>query len=319
MPTNQVLVSSREIDRYHIEFVRPANKNSGASMLNFASFGSFGGSDCRATQNIQFNEVIPYFNYINPENTGVSATLRTISGTSAGGNEASFIDQGYESVSLNEPNKLSTPRMVCSRINETDQLASLSRSRSLTLGIRMETNNSSLSPAIDLTESATFAFIRNRLDAPVTNYVTDPRVKQNIDDPHASTYISNMVELDKPATSLKVLLTAYRNSSSDFRVLYKLIRPDSSEVEQTYQLFPGYNNLKDVDGDGIGDTVIDTYLSDGSPDTQTKASVQDEFLEYQFTADNLESFIGFSIKIVMSGTNEAYSPIFQDLRAIALA
>lgn len=319
MPTNQVLVSAREIDKYHIEFVRPSNKNSGSNMLNFASFGSFGGNNCRATQNIQFNEIIPYFNYINPENTSVSATLRTVSGTSAGGNEASFIDQGYESVSLNEPNRLSTPRLVCSRINETDQLASLSRSRSLTLGIRMQTNNSSLSPVIDLTESATFAFIRNRLDTPVTNYITDPRVKQNMDDPHASTYISNIVNLDKPASSLKVLLTAYRNSSSDFRVLYKLIRPDSSEVEQTYELFPGYSNLKDTDGDGIGDSVIDTYLNDGSPDVQTRASVQDQFLEYQFTADNLESFIGFSIKIVMNGDNEAYSPIFQDLRAIALA
>ena len=132
-------------------------------------------------------------------------------------------------------------------------------------------------------------------------------------------YISKVVNLRKPASSLKVLLTAYRNSSSDFRVLYKLIRPDSSEVEQTYELFPGYSNLKDTDGDGIGDTVIDTFLSDGSSDAQTRASVDGEFLDYQFTADNLDSFTGFSIKIVMSGNNEAYAPIFRDLRAIALA
>ena len=77
--------------------------------------------------------------------------------------------------------------------------------------------------------------------------------------------------------------------------------------------------MQDTDGDGIGDTVIDTFLSDGSPDVQTRASVDGEFLDYQFTADNLDSFTGFSIKIVMSGNNEAYAPIFRDLRAIALA
>ena len=319
LPLTQGIVDAREIDKYHIEFVRPTNKNSGANLLNFSNFGSFGGSNCRATQNIQFNEITPYFNYINPEQTNVSATLRTVSGTSAGGNEASFIDQGFEDVSLNETNRLSTPRIVCSKVNETDKLSALTRSRSLTLGIRMQTNNSSLSPVIDLTESATFAFIRNRLNAPVTNYVTDSNIRQNIDDPHSSVYISKVVNLRKPASSLKVLLTAYRNSSSDFRVLYKLIRPDSSEVEQTYELFPGYSNLKDTDGDGIGDTVIDTFLSDGSSDAQTRASVDGEFLDYQFTADNLDSFTGFSIKIVMSGNNEAYAPIFRDLRAIALA
>ena len=123
----------------------------------------------------------------------------------------------------------------------------------------------------------------------------------------------------KPATSLKVLLTAYRNASSDFRVLYKLFRSDSSEIDQTYELFPGYSNLTDTDGDGFGDTVIDTNLNDGSSDAFVKASNDDEFLEYQYTVDDLEQFNGFVIKIVMSGTNESYTPRFRDLRAIALA
>ena len=319
MPTNQTLVSLREIDKYHVQFTRPGTKNSGSSMLNFNNEGSIGGSRCRATQNIQFNEIIPYFNVINPENTSVSSTLRTVSGTSAGGSEQSFIDQGYESVSLNKVNELSSPRIICSRVNETERLTSLPRNKSLTLGVRMETANNSLSPVIDLTEAATFVVARNRLNNPITNYVKDSRSNQLSDDPHSSVYISKEVNLQKPATSLKVILTSYRNSSSDFRVLYKLIRPDSSEVDQTYDLFPGYNNLTDTDGDGVGDTVIDTSLNDGLPDVFVKASEDDEFIEYQFTADDLEEFTGFAIKIVMSGTNEAYTTRFKDLRAIALA
>ena len=35
--------------------------------------------------------------------------------------------------------------------------------------------------------------------------------------------------------------------------------------------------------------------------------------------DNLNKFNGFKIKIVISGTNEAHAPKFQDIRAIALA
>ena len=132
-------------------------------------------------------------------------------------------------------------------------------------------------------------------------------------------YISNTVNLQKPATSLKVLVSAHRNSSSDFRVLYKLIRADSSEVEQAYELFPGYNNLTDSDSDGFGDTVIDTSLNDGLPDAYVNPNVDGEFSEYQFTADNLESFVGFAIKIVMSGTNEAYATRLRDVRVIALA
>ena len=109
----------------------------------------------------------------------------------------------------------------------------------------------------------------------------------------------------QPASSLKVILTSYRNASSDFRVLYQLFRADSSEINQTYELFPGYSNMTDSDGDGIGDTVIDVNLNDGSPDVFVNASNDDQFLEYQFTADELEQFTGFAIKIVMSGTNEA--------------
>ena len=118
---------------------------------------------------------------------------------------------------------------------------------------------------------------------------------------------------------MKVLLSAYRHSSNDFRVLYKLFRSDSTQIEQSYELFPGYSNLRDTDGDGYGDTVIDASMNDGSADSKVRSSIENEFLDYQFTADNLEQFDGFVIKIVMNGTNEAYSPRFRDLRAIALA
>ncbi len=65
--------------------------------------------------------------------------------------------------------------------------------------------------------------------------------------------------------------------------------------------------------------VIDTSLNDGLPDSKVNPNVDGEYSEYQFTADNLDLFVGFTIKIVMSGTNEAYTAKFKDLRVIALA
>ena len=115
------------------------------------------------------------------------------------------------------------------------------------------------------------------------------------------------------------MIGAYRHSSADFRVLYQLHRQGSEGVDQSYQLFPGYDNLKDTDGDGFGDTVINDTLDSGRPDATVGSSRDDEFREYQFSADNLDSFTGFSIKIVASGTNEAYAPRFKDLRVLALA
>ena len=57
------------------------------------------------------------------------------------------------------------------------------------------------------------------------------------DDPHAATYVSNGIKLSRPATSLRVILSAYRDASADFRVLYSLDRVDSDGVQQEFELF----------------------------------------------------------------------------------
>ena len=72
------------------------------------------------------------------DKTTLEGQVRTVSGTSAGGGEVSFIDQGYEPITLNQPNSLSSPRLVCSRINETTRLTDLPLNRSFTFGVRME-------------------------------------------------------------------------------------------------------------------------------------------------------------------------------------
>jgi len=314
------------IDDYYIEISRTAsgsNRSSDGSVTNapemsFTNEGSFGGSNVKASENINYNALVPTYDLITPgSSTSVNAFIRTVSGTSIDGNENSFIEQPSEPVQLNVLNTLRTVRLVASDVNEKNQpgLSKLLRNKSFTTGITLSTRDTNLSPLIYL-DNALTEFTINRLDSPITDYATDSRVNSILNDPHSAIYVSNTVSLAQPATSLKVILSAYRHESADFRVLYSLIKADSSEVPQAFELFPGYDNLSFTSDQGY--LVVDSSKNNGKPDSYVPPSLDNEFLEYQFTADNLDLFVGYTIKIVMSGTNQARPPRIKDLRTIAV-
>ena len=328
--THNISDTRGDLDTYYIEFNRAGtsllgkDRSSDASLANspqlsFSREDNVGGDDLVATQNVMFNKITPSFDVYGPgSNVSVSARVRTVTSTSAGGNETSFIDSGYQSVQLNAINEFVTPRMVCSRPNETAYLTELPNSKSFTTAITLSTTDKNLSPQIFLDGSAT-NFSIPRLDNPVSNYVIDSRANQIEDNSHAARYVSNTIILAQPATSLKVILTAYRHSSADFRVLYNLISADSYAVQQSFNLFPGYNNLTtDNNQDGYLD-IINPFNNSGLPDSKVPDSQDKQFLEYEYTAPNLEEFIGFTLKIVMSGSIQSRPPIFADIRAITLA
>jgi len=317
MPSNTTLNDLRDYDSYFLE-VNRGTRSSGDTQLNFTEEKFAGGSNISASQNYQFNTINPQFGILTPtQTTSFTSQMRTVSGTSAGGSEASFLDQGYEPITLGKDNVLNTPRLICSEPNEQARLASLPNNKSLTLRVRLNTTDTNLSPIIDLSKSV-ITFKRNRINNPISDYAFDGRVNQITGDPHSATYISNRIDLSQPATSLKVLIAACRPGNSDFRVLYRLFKADSSEISQSFRLFPGYGNIQDLDFDGLAES-INPSLNNGNPDIFVTSSTSNSFKEYQFTADNLEQFTGFAIKIVMSSTNEANPPLFKDLRIIALA
>jgi len=319
--THDISDSGIGIDNYYIEIDRSTNGTnrtadaSGLPELSFTNESTVGGSNVYASSNISYTSLVPVYDVITPANTNVTAKIRTTTGTSASGNETSFLDNGFEPVQLNTLNVLESVRLVCSKENETAYLGNLPRNKSFTTGITLNSSLKYLSPVIYLRDSST-EFRNNRLDSPILDYVTDSRVNSILNDPHASSYVSRLVSLTQPASSLKVILSAYRHSSSDFRVLYSLVRADSSEVPQAFELFPGYNNLKYTDTNEY--SVVDASKNDGLSDLFVRPSLNNEFLEYQFTADNLDLFTGYAIKIVMSGTNQAYPVRIKELRAIAV-
>jgi hypothetical protein len=310
----------KDTDRYYLRIDR-TDRSTGDDQINFFSEKSCGGNNCSASANIQFDAINPQIPTITPGSTSkIQSEIRTVSGTSVGsdGTQVSFIDYGYEKVQINKVNKLSSTRLICSDENENEFLQDVYKNKSFTLKMTLQTGDRNLSPVVDLQGSA-IVLRRNRLNNPVSDYSSDGRIKKIGFDPHAASYVSNQINLKQPSTSLKVFLTAYRDETADFRVLYKTFKPDSSEIDQSYQLFPGYDNLIDTNGDGIGDSIINPTNNNGRPDVFVRPSGIDEFLEYQYTVDNLDPFTGFIIKIVMSGTNDARPPRFKDLRVISLA
>lgn len=267
----------------------------------------------KATQNITFNILKPVVQTILPETTAISSRIRTISATSINGSESPNLDQGFENITLNSNNILGSTRSVLSPQNENQylDLATYPGKKSLTLEMILSTNDSKVSPMIDLDRVSTI-LIMNRINSPVSNFTTDPRVNSLIGDPNAAIYISKKIRLERSANSLKVLFDAYRHSSNDIRVLYRLFRNDTPDDQQLYDLFPGYDNL-DANGN-----VIDFSKNSGKPDRFINSSTNpNDFSSYEFNAKNLSLFNGFQIKIILTGTNQSFVPKLRDLRAIA--
>ena len=314
--------NSIDLDYYNIKLDMSTNgidRSVGTSLpkLYLNETKSTGGDKIKSTENIQYEVITPIVENITPAGTNISAAIRTISGTSVNGTEISFVDKGFENITLKGSNYLNSPRLIASRVNETNTLTTLLGNRSFTMALNFGTTNSALSPVVDLHRIA-MILTSNRVNQPITNYITDNRTSNIIDDPNAFVYAINPISLESPATSIKVYVSAYLNTYNDVRAFYAIAKDASEEL--IYYPFPGYSNLLQ------SGQVIDISNSDGSSDkfvpksdTLALISSQAQFTDLEFTIDNLPTFRYFSVKIVGTSTNQAYPPRLKDLRTIALA
>ena len=312
------VVDSKDLDFYHIKVNMDADgeDRNGGSLPNrfFSTTKRGGGSKVTASQNVQFETLTPNVQTITPNGTSVAARVRTVSATSIDGSETSFVDQGFESITIDDQNHFETPRMIASKVNESRQLSDLPGNKSMTFEVLLSSDNPNVSPVIDLDRVSTI-LTTNRINSPVTNFASDSRVNQTGDDPCASSYVSNLVILENPATTIKVQFASYRRNSSDIRVFFKTITEGSSEnsMDRDFELFPGFDNI-----DEFGN-IINKSNNNGKPDDNVTPALSEEFKDYEFTIEDISPFTKFQIKIDMVGTNQAQPPFIKDLRAIALA
>lgn len=315
-----------DIDSYHvkidmnsIDFESTGIGSDRRNDLYFKSTTQTGESGTVITNNIQYESITPNISNIIPSKTNISSRIRTFTGTSIGGNEESFVDNGFEEISFHDTTYFTYPKLICSSINEEKLITESPGNKSLTMEFYMTSSDSRVSPVIDTVKTSailTSNLINNPVGIETTSlYADDEFVRSLYYDKHHAIYISKPVRLKLPANSLKVLLTASRDNSNDIRVLYRIFRDDSPESSQNYELFPGYSNYR-VDGFGIK-RVIDSSKNDGSADSFIQETSDRSFKDYEYSIDDLPYFNAFSIKIVMSGTNQATPPIISGLRSIA--
>jgi len=271
-----------------------------------------GGTSVYASANYRFELMQSAISALELTDTTISSTVRTTSATSPSGSETSFATttaSNAEPFPLGENFQFETTRMVCSQINETNEL---SGAKSFFVDLKLSTSNSNLSPVIDL-DRASVNLIANRINNidsssdvfPTTDFnaSTEPDGDQNV-----AVYLTRGIALENPATSIKVFFAAAKKSTSEIKVLFKTLGSDES---------------KDFDEKGF------TFFNDtGTTDSTVRNSLSDDdFQEYVFTAgvkddgvgEQLSEFSQFQIKIVMQGTDAANPPLIKDLRVIALA
>lgn len=285
--------------------------------LRFNQTKSSGGYNINATQNIPFEIITPNVQNVTVRGTALNAELRTVTGSSISGDEIPFIDNGFESITLNNSNYLDSSRIVCSKINESNNLTNLTGNKSLNMRLLLNTTDSRLTPVVD-TQRISAIFTSNRVNSAIANYATDSRVNSVSDDPSAFQYLSKEINLEYSASSIKVILNAHINLYSDIRVLYAISQ--NQNFNPIFVPFPGYNNLNVkneiinfADSDGRSDIFVPPANSLGYLPSEI------EYKEYVFTTDKLPAFRSYRIKIIMSSTNQVYVPRMKDLRVITLA
>ena len=276
-----------------------------------------GGYSAKASQNIPYELIRPSLQNLTVSGTSISASVRTITSSSINGNEIPYIDNGLESISINENNYLDSPRMICSKVNEDDRLTSLPGNKSFNMQVILNSSDNRLSPVID-TQRASVILTSNRINSPITNYSLDNRVNSLISDPHAFQYVSKEINLENSASSIRIILDAHINTYSDIRAFYAI--GENQDFTPIFVPFPGFNNLN------IRNEIINPENNDGLSDIRVVPSnitgfesSDIDFREYVFTANNLANFRNYRIKIVLTSTSQVYVPRVRNLRVIALA
>jgi hypothetical protein len=316
-----------DVDSYHIKILTEERgkdrkfgspklffretKTGGTYDINFASTSTNTVMGPKASQNISFDILRPNVQIMLPETTSIDARVRTISGTSASGNEQSFMTSNYIPISLNSNNTFETTRMIASKINELGNLSSTLGNKSFAMELTLSTKDTKVSPIIDL-DRVNIITSMNRINKPISNYITDGRINTLYGDPNTAIYLSRIIRLQKNSDSLKVYFDAYRDRTNEIIVLYRLLRSDVPDNQQLFELFPGYDNLDS------NLEIIDPTNNSGLPDVFVPPSSSPSDLKsYEYTAKYLPLFNGLQIKIVMTGTNQAIVPRVKDLRVIA--
>jgi len=283
-----------QINKTHTGILNPTLDYYELSTSSIARLGIIGGgTNITATQNVQYNVLVPQIERMLLPKTDITARINTISGTSINDGtslaQASFANDGvFRDVILGTDNYLEKPALICSTVNES---AELSGAKSFRLDLTMISDKTNISPVID-TDRLSATLVSNRINNPAD--VNSANLA--VGDKHEAVYITRTADLKNPSGSIKLYFTGYRPPNTTIKVLYR-VRPIGSTTpieELGFNFFP-------AEGSNIPVTS----------ETQI-------FSEYEYEVSGL-NFDQYQVKVLFVSPNQSLVPIIKDLRAIALA
>ena len=284
-----------ELNKTHSGILNPSLDSYDLQTSSIARLGiRSGGAGIIATQNVQYEILVPQIQRMLLPKTDMTARVQTITGTSINDGQTlsqnSFSNTGeFYDVNLSEDNYFTSPQLICSTINESSEL---NGDKSFRMDLTLSSTSTTVSPVMD-TDRMSITTVSNRINSP-----SDPNTAlSSFGDEHSAIYITKVAELVNPSSAIKLIFAGNRPPNTTIKPLYRVLPVGSTETleDRGFEFFP------------TSDATI--------PGT---TDIEDEYRDYEYEISGL-NFTKYQIKIVFVSNNQAYAPIIRDLRAIALA
>ena len=290
--TTHTAIQSYDLDSYEIN-VSLGNHLGGTDNI------TGGGNSIFASENMYFDVVhtlVP--NVIYPKTSLGSELFKTSTNQPQGTSNSYSLANASQTIVLNDNNFMTTSGIVASQINETNEMGS---AKSFKLELDMTTTSDFVSPVVDV-GSIGANTIMNRIDSvsssgDVSTNATFVESTEPEGDNNSAIYCTRLIQLENPATQLKVIFDGFKPAGTAL-----------GEIKTYFKLLKADNTLPTEE---LGWTEFNT---DNVPDADSS-----KFRSYEYDADNLEEFLGFSVKIVMKSKDTTQPCAIRAFRGLALA
>jgi len=263
-----------------------------------------GGSGITATENNQFNTLIPQVQTLEVPGTAITYNMEGQTGKSIDGSESAYSKLAIGQILANSNNDFTAPLTIASTINESTYTSDSSAGNKSLVITATLTGSAYISPVIDMNRCSVIT-VANRLNDATTNssaYNTTAYGQNYVADTVANgtsnlnRYITKRVDLNNEADVLDVYINANKPSGSSIDLYFKAMEAGS-----------------DKDFDTLAWTIA-------SPDEAIITNDAGRYNEVHYAIDALGAgvkFGSFAFKIVLRSTNTSNVPTVKDFRAVA--
>ena len=290
--SHDVISNSIELDSYAIQVTGTA----AATLIDG------GGSGITATQNSQYNILVPQIQTLEVPGTNIGLSMEGRTGRSVDGSESAYVLQNVGGILANSNNEFSAPLTIASTINETNYVnGSSAGDKSLVVTATLN-GTSTLSPVIDLNRCSVTT-VANRLNDATGNSsaynnsgagrtFVPGTTAIGISD--ANRYVTKRVDLNNEADVLDVFINANKPSNANIDLYFKVLEAGS-----------------DADFDNLPWILA-------APDSPIVTNDSGSYNEVHYVIDPaIGKFGSFAFKIVLRSTNSSNVPTVKDFRAVA--